>query len=52
MGLQEVMAMTEADQIGELRLPAVLDRDDVIALQPVPDTAARNGTDAVPARER
>jgi hypothetical protein len=50
MGLQEVMSMTQANEVGELRLPTVLDRDDVISFQSVPDAAAWNGADTVPAR--
>jgi hypothetical protein len=48
MSLQEVMSMTQAHEVGQLGSAAVLDRNDVIALQPVADTAARNGTDTVP----
>jgi hypothetical protein len=44
--------MAQANEVGELGLAAVLDRDDVISFESVPDAAAWNGADTISARQR
>lgn len=52
MRLEEVMSTTEANEIAELGRTAVLDGDDVVPFETMPDTAAGHGAHTVSAGQR